>query len=497
MGAVRRHKAAAISCFLIIAVSVSVTLLLWPRSYQSEGKLFVRLGRENATLDPTASVGQEHLAGLSYSSENEVNSVVEVLNSRGLLEKVVDAIGPGEILATGDSWLAPWSRWQSRSEAANQRSRDQAVRQLMRGVKVFAVRKSNIVQVSCVAQSPPMAQKIIAKLIDLYLDEHIRLNRPPETHEFFVKQTDGLRTGLTKAEETLRDLKTSTGLSSPAQQRQVLVSRMARLQDDVAEAEAAEAAARSRVAALGKQLAGLPETRLASHTEGIADEGTNRMREQLYALQLKKEDAAAKYSPEHPVMQQLERQFAAAKQTLDQQATSRPQATTAINHPYEETHLALLREEPLLAGTQAKATALRGQLAAVTRQWKRFNEGELRIAQLDREVELLQTNYHKSATALDQARLDRALELQRMSNISIVQPATLDLKAVSPPLRASLALGVVLAALGGLGLAVLRDNLDQRVREPADIEEKLRIPVLGSVPVFPVREPALAGNGRS
>jgi polysaccharide biosynthesis protein PslE len=463
LSAVRRHKTIAGGGFLLVAALVSLAVLLWPKSYRSEGKFFVRLGRENATLDPTASVGQEPFVGVSYSYENEINSVVEVLTSRQLLERVVAEVGPSAILGYGDSSLVAWSQFDQAPAADGNEIRDRALRWLINTVKVTAVRKSNIVQVSCQGQSPEVAQKILTKLIELYLDEHIRLNRPPQTHEFFVKQTERLRVELTKKEETLRDLKTSTGLASPSQQRQVLVSRMARLQDDVAEAETAEAALRSRVQAIRKQIAGMPETRLVSHTDGIADEGTNRMREQLYALQIKKEEAAAKYSSEHPAMQRIEQQLAAAQEILGRQASSRPQATTAINHSYEETQLALLREEPLLAATHAQADMRRSQLAEVTRQWKQFNESELSIAQLDRDVELLQGSYHKSAKALDQARLDHALQLQRMSNISIVQSASLERRPVSPPLKASLAFALAMGVLGSLGLPLLKDGLGQDV----------------------------------
>ena len=292
-------------------------------------------------------------------------------------------------------------------------------------------------------------------------------------------------------------MKTATGLASPNQQREVLVTRMARVQDELFAAEADEAAARSRVQALEKQLANLPQTRLVSYTAGIGDEGANRMREQLYVLQIKREEAAAKYTPDHPAMQRVEQQLAASQEIMNRQARTQTQATTAVNQPFEETHLALLREEPLLAATQAKAAAMRSQLAELTNQWKRFNENELRIAQLDREVELLQASYRKNVTALDQARLDHALESQRMSNISIVQPATLDRRPASPSLAMNLGLGLLLGAAGGLGLALIRDQSDHRARSPLDIERKLNMPVLGSVPVLPITQPVLDGNGRS
>ena len=92
--AVVRHKGKAVACFLAVTASVTLVVLLMPRTYQSEGKLLVRLGRENATLDPTVTLSQEAVVAVPISRESEINSVVEILQSRSLLEKVVDESGP-------------------------------------------------------------------------------------------------------------------------------------------------------------------------------------------------------------------------------------------------------------------------------------------------------------------------------------------------------------------------------------------------------------------
>ena len=161
---------------------------------------------------------------------------------------------------------------------------------------------------------------MLARVIDLFLQEHIRLNRPPEMYEFFVAQTARLKDELTRKQRELCDLQAATGIAATAEQRTALVKRLNRLRDDLLEVEAARAASESKVRTLREQLARLPEMRVASRTEGVGDEGTNRMREQFYALQLRKEEAAARYTPEHPAMQHIEQQIAACREILDHQA---------------------------------------------------------------------------------------------------------------------------------------------------------------------------------
>ena len=100
----------------------------------------------------------------------------------------------------------------------------------------------------------------------------------------------------------------------------------------------------------------------------------------------------------------------AARGIVDRQEATRTQVTTATNRPYEESHLALLLEEPALASVQAKTGALRQQLAGVRGELKTRNDSELRIARLPRDVELQRTAYAKYSTNLEQARIDPALE---------------------------------------------------------------------------------------
>src|SRR5438552_2404166 len=83
---------------LVAAAAAAVALLgtlLMPRSYYSEARLFVRFGRENQ-VDPTASGGQ--MVSLYESRESEINSLIEILKSRAILDRVVGELGPEFVL---------------------------------------------------------------------------------------------------------------------------------------------------------------------------------------------------------------------------------------------------------------------------------------------------------------------------------------------------------------------------------------------------------------
>ncbi len=160
-----RHKGKAFTFFVLTMVA-TVSIILWyPRRYRSEAKLFVRLGRETVALDPTATTGQR--VALMESRDNEINSVVEMLKSRGLAEKVVDQLGPQAILdADINDEPAEGASKESYQFLANLAAkianidpttpRDRAIRRISQGLDVEAEKKSNVITVRYAA---PTASK--------------------------------------------------------------------------------------------------------------------------------------------------------------------------------------------------------------------------------------------------------------------------------------------------------------------------------------------------
>ena len=196
-------------------------------------------------------------------------------------------------------------------------------------------------------------------------------------------------------------------------------------------------------------------------------------------------------------MQQIREQIAEAKKILERQEPTRTQTTTGTNRSFEDVHAALLEEEPRLASLQARAAVLRRQTAELRGQLKAFGEDELRIAQLQREVELCQANYRKYSTNVEGARIDQAMERERMSNLSVVQPASYEPRAIRPQKALCLAMGLLLGIFGGVGAAVVADGRDRSLRTPEDIETKLDMPALGTVPQMRRRHLVAPGERRT
>jgi len=514
-----RHRRKAVLFFVAVMTGVVLFTLLCPKEYRSEGKLFLRLGRENAMLDATATLGENPIAAVPLSRENEINSVVELLQSRMLLEKVVDQLGPAAVLgrdaqapsAEGDvaesdsaaGWVheagVPFAAAFSAGKglllqltsSGELDDRERAVLDMAKHLKVAAAKKSNVIEVSYEGSQPRLCQAVVAKLIDVYLDEHVRLNRTRGSYDFFAEQTKHLRDDLAKKEADLRDLKNKTGLASPGDQRQIVVARIGRLEDELLHAESARAVAEAKVRQLRQRLAALPDTQVTNETSGFNNEGTDRMRDQFYALQVREKEAQARYTEDHPRMRQIREQVAASRAVLEQEERNRKQVTKEPSRLHHQAELALLTEEPLLASLQAQAGRLRTQLADVRGELGTLNENQMRLATLQREVDLLETDYRKYAVNLEQARIDRQLETQRMSNITVAQPASYEPRPVRPRKMWNLLLGLCAGLCGAVGLPLLLEQWDRLPRTPKDVEKSLDLPTLATVPRLKPRRVAL------
>ncbi len=503
-----RHRRAVVSTFAIVMTATALYVLFAPRQYRSEAKLFVRLGRENLGLDATTTLGQAPpTTSVPVSREEEINTVVAILGSRGLLEKVVDTIGAETILDPISHPLQETAAAKAKPQPADAEpaaetdskgavtvaleqlgiksplsARDKAVAQLRKNVGIEATKKSNVIVLSHDGPSPKVSQQIVSKLIDFYLDEHVRMNRTPRAHQFLKEQASALRTQLAGEEDQLRSLKNSTGLASPTEQRQNLVLRMGRLEEELKTTEASAVAARAEINDLKDRLGKMSPTQVLGSAAGFPNFAADGMRQQLYTLQLKEKDLTTRVTDEHVELKFVRDQIASAKKVLDGVDPSRTQTTVGPNKNYEDLRLTQLRQEATLASLDAKATALKTQLGDTRREMRTLNDNEMKIAQVQRDIQILDVSYRKYADSLEQARIDESLERERISNINIAEAPTLNPEPVRPRALLTLVMGFLGGLFGGLCLALAIEYFDHSLKTSDQVERLLNVPVLASIP---------------
>ena len=126
---------------------------------------------------------------------------------------------------------------------------------------------------------------------------------------------------------------------------------------------------------------------------------------------------------------------------------------------------------------------------------------ELKTSYLDLRRRSIQYNIYQQEVDTNKALYDGLLERFKqigvaegvgVNNISIVDPADVPQKPSSPRLLINMALAL-LAGLGiGAGLAFAFEQIDEAIADPAEIEKRLGLPLLGSVPKIEGEEPRKA-----
>jgi len=482
-----RHKKKAIACFaLSIAVALAV-IFLWPRKYRSESKLFVQVGRESVSLDPTATTGQ--VVPVSLSRETEINSILEMLRSRVTVEKLVDEMGPAAILnssvtagQSADSSASVISRLLSFINPDPVSERERAVAFLEKNLDFAVEKRSDVITVQGTGKSPEFAQQIVARFIELYLGEHAQMHRTAGSQTFFAEQTALLRKNLSDALARYRDAKNELGIVSLDGQRQILQSETIEVENQLAASNAALAAAKKKAESLRAKIANLPERLATEETKGFANAAVDNMRQDLYQLQIREAELASRFTDAFPALVAVREQINAAKQPLSQEEQRRTQSTTTVNTVHDQIHVGLLNAEAEVESLVAATKKLDEQLAQLRQRDRALNESEARLANLEQEVALCKANYTTYSEKSEQSRIDAALQNERITNVNVIQPANLVAKPVSPRKAVVLILGI----LGGLGLAIgialLAEYVDPTLKTPDEIEERLSLPVLLSIP---------------
>ena len=84
-----------VTFFCGVIVLTLIVIAIYPRSYSSESKLLLRVGRESVSLDPTATTGETIM--LQKTQADEIASALNILTSRTVLERVAEQVGAERI----------------------------------------------------------------------------------------------------------------------------------------------------------------------------------------------------------------------------------------------------------------------------------------------------------------------------------------------------------------------------------------------------------------
>ena len=445
-----RFKWRAIGFFVITVALAVVGIITSPRAYESYAKLLLRIGRESVSVDPTATASGQ-VIGFESSREIEINSVLEMITSRQIAEKVVDRLHQGKPFASA-------------------MERDIAIRDLRDRVSAWSPKQTSVIVLGAEGPTPEAAQEITQAIVDVYREEHMRVHRTSGSYKFFQEQSQMLRQQLEEATEQLRDAKNRFGFVDLAARRESLQKQVGELETTMRNLDSEITGTAAQASAVRASLDGLPSNLVATLAGG--NEAVVKLREQFFALQTREQELLAKFTERHPEVIAIRQQVRELREIFDNEKIDRGVAQSTV----------VLKEESLLSALQARRAKVAEQQQQLQAELQSLNQQESEVNQLQREVDLLAANYKTYAHSFEQSRVDQALSLEGITNVSVVQPASFEPKATRPRKGLTLAIAMFIGLCGGVTIALLSEQLDQTLRTSDDVERHLRLPILTSIP---------------
>ena len=181
-------------------------------------------------------------------------------------------------------------------------------------------------------------------------------------------------------------------------------------------------------------------------------------------LSLLYNDALNQYGPNFPKVQRLQAQI---KEMDDQIAKERKGITVQLRSDYDE--------------AKARQNMLTQRLDEQKIATNAMSEKMIQYNILKRDAEANKALYEGLLTKLREAGISASL---KSSNIRVIDPAMIPSSPSRPARGRNIALSFLVGLVGGVGLALLREYLDNTVKTPDDVETLARLPSLAVVPEF-------------
>ena len=131
-------------------------------------------------------------------------------------------------------------------------------------------------------------------------------------------------------------------------------------------------------------------------------------------------------------------------------------------------HASLLQGDGPIASLQAQLAVVETQLVDARKAMTTFNDAELELLRLEREIALEKASYGKSAENRERARINQAMQEQSISNLNVLQTPSYSVTPTKPRVIINMALGFVLALIASCGVVGLFEIRTRRPSSPYD-----------------------------
>ncbi len=435
----RARWRSALSVLLVTMAAAAAITALMPAKYTANTAVMVDV----KSPDPIAGMVLGAMVNPSYMATQ-----IDLLQSDRVAQQVVRTLKLVDNATLRSQWLES-TQGQGSFEAW-------AAALLQSSLKVVPSRDSNIISVYYTAEDPQFAAALANAFANAYVQTSLELRVSPakQYNAFFEEQTKGLRENLEAAQARLSAYQKEHGILATDERMDVENQRLAELSSQLVNAQTMSAESRSRSA----QAAASPNTL----QDTINNPVVAGLRADLTRQQAKLQEVSANLGDNHPQVLELRASIDELRQRIDAEV-SRVSSSVGVSNTIN-----LGREGQI-----------RGALDAQRVKVAKMRTEREQLTVLLKDVDAAQRAYD----AVYQRQIQSNLESQtNQTNVSMLAPATPPAKPSSPKVLLNMALAFVVGLILAVGLALLGELMDRRLRTHEDVAGLLDLPVLGELP---------------
>lgn len=440
--------------FLVFFSLVVLAYLVVPRTYSSDGKLFVQVGRSSVGAGPTTSAGT---VSLQDSRETEVKSVVDLLGSRKLAARVADIVGVERILKPnsaigrfienlpeidlGSSSVVDDDESDlSDEEIDTINRRNKAIKTLMSDVNLGHEKNTTVVSVSVNSSTPFLSKDIVQTYLDEYKKVHVDVNTP-QGGGFYNEQLEIHKQALVESEAKIEKFRSGLNILDVQSARTLLQKEIDQLKLDALTTAVKLSEAQEKAFRMKNSYSKVPEyvVGIDTVTSSLA---RDKAREALYNLEIQESDLASRYKSNNPKLIAIRRTIKKSKSQLKQIPETFKQAERQMNPAHKDILVMLTEADAAADGFQKRLQATEAFIAMKVSEVDRLNKLALEESALLRDMDINRKTMLTIADKSAESTIIGALDSERISNVAVAQMASLVPKKVFPS-------GLMFAVLGG------------------------------------------------
>lgn len=483
--AIKAHRWLAIGSFLGLVGTGMLATFLMPVSYESTVKILVSRERVDPSISPGALNGEMPRPEIG---EEEFNTELEIVRSREVIDAVARELSQSPEQTPEQKSLLEKAIQRAKALVKKSEPQSEEAKQKMlaalitANVNVGSIRKSRVITITYRDRDPERAAKVLNLLYEKYADQHLKLHENAQVGDVFKRETDTFNQRLLNVTEELKRFDANSGVISAEPQKDMLLRQLYETQAQANAANTEKHELEKRIEALKNQLSAQPE-RIETGAVIKYVNALDKMKEELLTMELQRTALIQKYQPNSRPVRELEQRIAQARKAIAAEEANPPQEKSfALNDVYRRLLNDLLAAQASLATVRERVKRLDSLVAEQQAQVIQLDQKSFKRAELERtraineEAYLL---YHKKAQEADIAR---ALNKERVVNVSLAEAATAADRPVSPKPLINFVVLCVLGFIAGVAGAVLKEKLHPILRHEDDLRRRYKLRVLAKIP---------------